>query len=65
MQKIGDNKVEMIKSTPVYLCDPEKNLNCKKNACGIECFRTLKKECSLYGEPFQFVNMRQVIDRGI
>ena len=61
---MSGEKVEYIKSIPVYLCDPEKNTDCKKSECGQECFRTLKKECSLYGEPFQYFYKRKTVVRG-
>lgn len=61
---MNGDKVEIIKSIPIYLCDPNKNTDCGKDTCGQECFRTSKKECSLYGEPFQYVYRRKVITRG-
>lgn len=61
---MSGEKVEYIKSIPVYLCDPKKNTNCRKTCCGQECFRTLKKECSLYGEPFQYMYQRKTVIRG-
>ena len=61
---MSGEKVEYIKSIPAYLCDPEKNTDCKKSKCGQECFRTLKKECSLYGEPFQYFYKRKTVVRG-
>lgn len=64
MKRMSGDKVEIIKSIPAYLCDPKKNIDCRKTACGQECFRTLKQECSLYGEPFQYIYQRKVITRG-
>ena len=61
---MSGERVEYIKSIPVYLCDPKKNTDCRKSACEQECFRTLKKECPLYGEPFQYMYQRKTVNRG-
>lgn len=56
MQKTGK---EIISSIPVYLCDPDKNNDCRKTSChktelyGM-CYLTSKKECALYDVPFRY-----------
>lgn len=39
-------------SSEVFLCDPEKNLTCKKSGCQIDCFLTTKRECSRDGYKY-------------
>ena len=41
------NKGEKI----LYVCDPNKNTECKKSVCQILCFHTPNKEFSLDGIP--------------
>lgn len=46
---------------PIYLCDPEKNTECRKTACGKECHYTHRQAYSANGVPIcptpvKFVN---------
>lgn len=38
----------------VYLCDPEKNEECKKTCCQKECFYTIKASCSKDGKRYRY-----------
>ena len=38
----------------MYLCDPEKNRECKKTMCQTECFHCHKKAFSKDGKPLRF-----------
>ena len=40
---------------PVYLCDPEKNLECSKENCGEYCFWTKHKEYGLSEKPVKYI----------
>lgn len=44
----------MNEETVFYYCDPDKNVECKKTACGKECFMTTKKECSRDGKGYKW-----------
>lgn len=37
--------------TPIYRCDPEKNITCPKTNCGTSCGMTMHKEYSTDGRP--------------
>ena len=44
----------MNKDKVLYYCDPEKNKECRKDACGKECFMTTKKEYSRDGKGYRY-----------
>ena len=31
----------------LYVCDPQKNKECRKTSCQTDCFYTTQKECSI------------------
>ena len=45
---------ELYGSPIMYLCDPEKNKDCKKTMCQKECFHCHKKAFSKDGKPLRF-----------
>ena len=44
----GDMKKIIVNSKPVYICDPKKNINCRKTMCQEACFMTFDKECAAF-----------------
>lgn len=40
----------------IYLCDPEKNKECKKTCCQKECKLTIKREYSKDGKRYRLVD---------
>ena len=38
----------------LYLCDPQKNVDCPKDICQTECFYTTKKEFSKDGKVYRY-----------
>lgn len=52
LKKTG--KIKKPTVLPVYLCDPEKNIDCKgrykKGHCGVMCFCTTNPELSVDGK---------------
>lgn len=55
--------MDHVNSIPAYLCDPQKNKNCKKRSCFIYnggCYMTLKEENAIdNGGVFRYINNPQ------